>query len=657
MQTSAQRRFPERGPWYEMPYGIDVMNTLLKIRPGFAQKLDNMEYTPETMRRRKPLRHLVLDTGDSLTTDYTSRGAFAYAHEYVDSASAARLLHAHPDGTILELNRGTGADTARVTGLTLSSPVRFETFMGACIAANGADLPQRGDDASWRTFGAPTPVTGLGVAGVLTGLTGTFQWIIVPVIQVAGVTVVRGDWSNIVTATLANKTGRLTWTISADTRVTGYEIYRSFNGLGYPYYLAATVAGRTTATYDDATTDASLSGQVADESGRNGAAPKAYYVASAGKRVFFGKIVDATDPDAAKTVWSSIIATNKYECEYFPNTTTYRIRLPGKGDLTCIRGIGARQDQEGGSDLFIAQLDSCYRLPEANPLNALQIVSPEVGVVNQEAAAAWGSHLFFVSLRGLEFLGPSGAPILISQNVQAIFSGGGELAFNGNQGNTYITLRASETALYITTRQDTGHVGADLTLVLDLTSFQPSIYSSDVRKSCRFTLWNGPGMAFFLWTRDRRLLCFDNINFRLLQSSAGAYDHIGDTETPIDGEIWTGHVLGDSPEYLKTPAYMNLLVLCDDTVGVRVDGDYGAKSSGSEALPVNPTFVPRSWDKVWDKAWYGDTSFGGSLSLPRTLNAYVLQFKFQIQNGSADFTYIGFVLHYRRTIQRVYGNR
>lgn len=637
-----------------MNRGVDMMNTLLQMEDGFAQKLDNAEYTPDTLRRRAPFVNLHLGNGSDLNTDYTAMGPFVGQHEYVDSAGGARLLHAHSNGTIQELDRTAGGDTARVSGLNGAS-VRFESFMGACIACNGVDAPQRADDGTWRTFGAPAAVAGLAVTGAAGALTGAYQWIIVPIIQVSGITAVRGDWSNIAIATLGAQLGRLTWTPSADLRVTGYEIYRSFAGLGYPYSLAATVAGRTTATYDDNLSDASLSGQVADESGQDGPAPIAKYVSSAGKRVAFGFVIDATDPDASKTAWISRVATNKYECEYFPNDKVNRIRLPGKGDLTCIAGVGQTEGQESGTDLFMSQLTSCYLLPDGNPLNALQTISQEVGVINNEAFAKWGKWAFFVSLRGLEFLGPTGAPLLISKNVQAFFFGGGELGFNGNQGSQYITCCVADQKLIVTTRQDSGRIYGDTALILDLTTFNP--YAIDIMETARFTVWFGPGMAAFLFLRDRSLLCFDNQNARILEASAGAYDQLAGVNTPIECNIWSGAILGDSPEYRKTPAMMNLLMLCDSAVGVRLDGDYSAESSGSDFTTVNPTFVPRSWDKVWDKAWYGDTSYGGSVSMPRTLNSYLFQLKLQCKNGSQTFTYIGMVLHYRQSIARVYGKR
>lgn len=665
MPSSTLRRFPDPrvAPWYEMPNGVNIMDTMMKIAPGFAQKLDNMEYSPNTLRRRRPFINLRLFSGADLNTDYSAMGAAQMGHEYIDSSGNARLLHARANGTIQELDRTAGTDTARVSGLTASKTVRFESFMGACVAANGVDAPQRADDDTWRTFGAPAAVAGLNSASLAAGaLTGDYQWIVVPCIQVGGITVVRGDWSNILRTTLATQKNNLAWTASPDTRVNAYEIYRSFAGLGYPYYLEGTVTGRTTVTFASNTTDAALSGQVADEPGRDGPAPIAKYVASAGKRVVFGSVVDAMDPDASKTAWISIIATNRYECEYFPNDKTYRIRLPGKGDLTCIRGIGTSEGQESGSDLFLAQEGSCYLLPQADPTQALQVISNEVGVINQEACAQWGKYLFFISRRGLEFLGATGEPILISTNVQALFNGGGELGYNGNQGAQYLTITVADQILLITTRQDSGKTWGDTVLTLDLSSFRPNPIMTgsgvaDPRSSARFTIWTGCGFSFFVWTRDRTLILFDNQNARILQGGAGAYDYIAGAQTQINANIWSGQVLGESPEQRKTLCYLNLMILSDGPVSPRFDGDYGAVSSAASVSAAAPAATPRAWNKAWDKTWYGSLQYAASKSLPRTLTASVFQFKLQIQNDSATFTFIGFVLSYRSVMSRVVGKR
>ncbi len=655
---SSLRRFPDprSGPWYKMPLGIDIMNTFLEIKNGFAQKLDNMDYQSGTLNRRNAFVGFLLSSNNNLTTDYTAMGAFSLAHEYVDSGGSARLLHAHANGTIQELDKTTGIDTARVTGLTVNKTIRFETFMGACIATNGADLPQRADDSAWRVFGAPAPVTNFAFSSfTATGQSGTWQWVIVPCIQVGGVTVVRGDWSTIVTATPANQKTNFGWTASSDLRVNAYEVYRSFSGLGFPYYLEATVAGRLTVTYQSNVSDAALTGQIIDDSGRNGAAPTAKFVTSSGKRVIFGFIIDATDPDASKTAWFSIIATNKYECEYYPNTTSYRIKLPGKGDLTCVKGIGNKSGQESGTDAFLSQLDSCYLLPQSDPKNQLQPISPDVGVRNQEAFATWGRWAFFVSLRGLEFLGPTGAPIMISMNVNAIFLGGGELGYNGNQGDSNIVLTVCDQVLYIATRQDSGKLCGDTLLTLDLSTFQP--YNPDVSSTAKFTIFTGVGFGYMLYTRDRKVIVFDNQNYRILQAGAGAYDHVGGVQTTIDTNIWSGPILQNSPEYVKTISIIELLFITDGSVNPRIDGDYGAVSTGTSLAAISPTFVPRSWDKLWDKTWFANTSLGGSIAIPRGINAIFFQFKLQVNNASATFTFIGLVMHFRQTVSRIFGKR
>lgn len=636
-----QQRYPSKG-LLDFNRGIDALNTLLKVKLGFAQKLDNMEYQKGTPMRRKPFT-------EKTSADFTAQGVFQGAHEYIDGNDAARLLWGNNLGQIREFDTDANTGTLRHTFATTAKRIRMDTFMGALVGVNGADTPVRADATTYRNFGAPAAVTQNApttAAGSIAA--GTYLYVVVACIRASGAVVVRSDHSNIktVTTTIASN-HTISWGASADSRVDYYEVYRTKVGVGEPYFL---VNGTTGTSLVDSTTDASLSEQAADPSGRNGSAPKSKHVTVAGQRVVMGGLVDAADPDAGKSVHVSVLATNKYECEYFPTDGIHKFKLPGKGDLTCALGIGVKDEDSNRNDLFLAQQTSCYLLRSSDPYGDLETISGEVGCVGP--VVQWGRFLFFVSLRGLEFLGPSGAPLLISKRVNPFLFGGGPLSLNASTSNDYLTMAVWDNYLFLTIQDDATKRWGNKALVMDLEAFDA--YNPKADETARFTLWFGPGMAFFLALRDRSLVLFDNQNYRILKRGTGAYDKLAGVNTAISAALWSGGILGEYLDFRKTLAFVNCYHICDDDTTLRIEGDY---DTIAENLNLDQVVTPRDWDKIWDKQWYATTNYQSCAPVSRVVCAAFFQLKLTVAIGSTDYIFIGIILRFRQVERETCGLR
>jgi hypothetical protein len=647
--VAGTRRYPSNGRFIDFKKGINVVDTLLKN--DFAQKLENYEYVNGTLRRRQPfVEKSTIDW--SLGADYGSGAEipleFVGRHEYIDDTDTSRILHAHTNGSIKEFV-SSGSSVNRVTGLTVDQKIRFENFMGACVSVNGYDTPRRADGTTWRTLGAPAPVVQAAATLGAGSLTVTRKAVVVACIRVSGVVAVRSDWSNTIQAAPSGQGITWNWAASTDARVDYYEVYVSQSGLSGPFFL---LGGTTSNSLADNTADVDLSEQIVDSQYRNCPNPISKTVASAGQRLCFGGLVDATDPDADKTVHVSVSAINKYEIEYCPLDGIHKFKLPGAGPLTANIGLGNKDERDNANDVFFSQKDSCYILRGADPFTKLETVSTQVGAINPDAVAPWKRFLFFVSVQGLEFLGPTGSPINISKNVQPFFKGGGELNLGGIQGDQYVYLTVDnlKNQLHICFRDNTGVRWGNATLVLDLDAFDP--YSARPETTARFTTSDGPGMAFYLSLRDRTLLLFDNVNYRMLVRGTGANDMIAGVSTAIDDNVWSGHLLGEYPDFRKKLCGVAVIAISDADASLSIERDYGYSA---ETKTVNQVIATRSWDKAWDKTWYASTFF--QAYVPTNSVGVVFQNKLRVHNNSATYTFIGMILFYTQVQSKILGPR
>lgn len=576
---------------------------------------------------------------------------FEGVHEYLDEEDTQRILFATSDGKIKEfVDADTNAD--RVTGLSTNKRTRFASINNVCFAVNGTDALQRGDATTWRIGGAPVIVANVSlVSGAGSNMgAGTYRYIVLSVIEVSGVGAVFSDWSDIQEITLGGAGSvDLTWDATADGRVTHYYIYRTKAGLGTPFFYDGKIAVGTEA-FSSNTSDADLSEQFADILAINGTAPIGEIIASSNKRLIIGKLSGKED-----AVHLSRIATNKYQMESFPDDGVHEFTLPGQGPVTAVIGLGLKDEDTNRNDLFLAQRESCYVLRDTDPLNPLDPISGSVGVLNPECVVQWGRYLFFLSLRGLEFLGPSGSPIVISEYIQPIFEGGGPLDLTGITNEDYLTMTIHENSLYITLQDSAGFTWANKVVKMDLEWFDPLNPTPEV--TARFVIWeNGPGYSLFLPTSDRELILFDNQNGRILKRATGTerQDLIGSTLTDVNSSFWSGALMGEIMAERKGLRYINCFAITDKNFNLLVEADFSNTKADMD-MPIESSI--RDWDKEWDKEWSKSQRWISTRPFPRRCVGQFFQFKFNINNESTDFIFIGMTIHYVGTIQRIMRKR
>lgn len=518
------RQWPNRGAdFVGFPFGENVADDLIVMRSGYAQRLLNMEYSYGTMRRRRPF---VLRN----TTRFSDIATGAV--NYVDHAGQSRLVFTTNDGKIQEDD--TTGYLERVTTLTAGNRGTFDQILGACFHQNGVDPAQRGDDSNWRVAGAPPALSGLTVLGEAGGaVTGTYLFMITACVEVDGVVILESDHSEYVNITVSSQRFTISWPSSPDPRVNLYRVYRTKNNQGTPFYLLDSTSGNS---MESNITDADLSAQLSPPVGRNGEMPISRLIRRSGQRMVCADLLDAQDPDASKSVHVSAIAVTSYDAEYYPVDGVHRFRLPGRGKVTALFSYSVKDEDNASRDLFLAQEDSCFILRDTDPYGVLEPVSLIHGVVSYGAITQWGRYLFFVSKQGLMFLGEGGDPVLISQNVNPYFNGGGPLNIPANVGSEYIFLEVHDNRLLITLRDSSGAVWGNKTLVMDLERFSPG----DPIKSAHFTTWNitGGGMALYVPMKDGTLALFDNKNLGILKFGTGYQDYVwtwGESELAMSG--------------------------------------------------------------------------------------------------------------------------
>lgn len=626
------------------PFGVNVMDDIAIMDQRYAQKMDNMEYRKGTPWRRRPFVPKSTEILPAVATD---------AIEYVDAAGVSRILWAGYDGTVNEW-LDAAAHVTRASGFTAERIACLAQMLGAVFHQNGEDGPRRGDAETWRAAGPPPALGSLAFGAATAGaLTGAYIWMVTACIHDGTDVILESDHSNYLDASLTDERQVLGWGASSDPRVNWYRLYRVENGQGTPFFL---VEEGNILTATDNTTDEDMSEQVSAPLARNGLMPISRLIAQAGERLCCASLVDASDPNAGRAVHLSIVATNRFEMEYFPDDQVHKFYLPGPGDVTCAIGYSVKDEDLAAKDLFLGQPTSCYILRGADPFGVLEPISFSKGVIGKKAITQWGRYLFFVSREGLEFLGPEGDPVLISPHVNAYFLGGGALSLAPNVGDENVTLEIHEGRLFVTLKDQTGFVWGNKALVLDLERF--NAFNPKPWEEAYFAVWYlvGGGMGFFLTLRDGGLLLFDNQNQRILQrGAAGAKDIVNGIATRVRGLLWTSGTMAEFMGVLKVVRQINALMLSEEDVTLDLIFDHGAISILGQTIPRLSQAV--TWDRNWDRVWADAIAFLSSVYIRRNAKGRMMQARFHLENDSQNIIFVGLTTYYsavkaRRMTQR-----
>jgi hypothetical protein len=653
--TFAPVRYPKSGV-ISPQKGLNLADNLFEVRGDEATILKNMLFRRNSLVQRYPFRNYS-------TTDFTADGVFRGAHDYKTTGGTARLLFYTNSGKIKE--RATAStETDRVTGLSTAIEGHFSTVFDACFFANGQDTLRVGRDTTWRVGGSPAAVSTLAV-GTNAGATiaeGTYLHIVIPVIEVSGVSVVFANWSNIIRTVVAPggiASFALTWTDIVDTRITAYLVFRTAVNATDFRSVARVATG--VGAYTDSTLDTALPVTVSGGPSRPspygswGVPPVAKVVVWSGNRLVFLNLGTGLE----NALQTSRIAGNSYDAEGVPansedgSLAPTRVRLPKDGPITCGFPIGETgENSTRSNNLFVGQEGACFILPETNPDIPLMEISGAIGPISQRAIAQDGPFLFFQSRRGVEFWPGSGRDIyLISDKVQPIFTGGGSQGLTANQNDADIRYRVAKNQLWIQVRDDANATGPNKVYTLDLLKFRREFDPTNPARAVRFSgphenEESGSGLGFGLLLRrlDDTLICFDNQNKRILSyDETGAQDEIADVNTDMPVVIQHGPQLREDPILQKVLHYAHVLQFTNSETTLRILAEF--ERIISEAT-VEPNLYSLSWeDLTWDDIdWSFDTWFSEVAFDFASISCKWCIPRIEKSDSQVDFAYFGLIL-------------
>jgi hypothetical protein len=637
-------RYPKSGV-ISPQRGLNLADNLFEVKSDEATILQNMLFRRNSFLQRYPFRNYS-------TTNFTADGIFRGRHDYKTTAGTARLLFYTNGGKIKErLTASTEAD--RVTGLSSSVDGHFTTVFDACFFANGATL-RVGRDTTWRVGGSPASVSNLAV-GTSAGATiaaGVYYHIVIPVIEVGGISVVFADWSNIIKTTVGGggvASLNLTWTDISDSRITAYLVFRTAANQTDFRSIARVATG--VGAYTDSTLDSALPVVVSGGPSRPpqqfawGEAPNAKIIVFSGNRLVHLNLGTGLE----NALQTSQIAGTSYEAEGVPSDDSTLVRALKDGPILCGFPIGETGDKSSrANNLFIGQESACYILPETNPDLPLQEISGAIGCISQRAIAQDGSYLFFQSRRGVEFWPGSGRDIwLISDKIQPIFSGGGNQALTANQSDSDIQYAIAENHLWIAVRDDSLVTGANKIYCLDLLKFRREFNPAAPLSAVR---WIGPiknnglGFGLLLKRLDDTLVIFDNANKRILSyDKTGTQDEINDVDTDIPVIIQSGALLREDAIQQKTLHYAHILQFTGSETTLRILAEFERVISEAS---VSPNTYSLSWEDItWSDiewvtdTWYSETTFDyGSIACKWCVA------RIEKTDSQVDYAFFGLIL-------------
>jgi hypothetical protein len=652
--TFSPVRYPKSGV-ISPQRGLNLADNFFEVGKDEAAVLKNLIFRRNSLVQRYPFRNYS-------STDFTADGVFRGAHDYKTPGGTARLLWYNNSGVIKE-RTGAATEASRVTGLATELEGHFATVFDACFFANGQDALRVGRDTTWRIGGSPAAVSNLAVGqNAGSGIdSGTYLHVVIPVIEVSGISVVFANWSNIVktTASSAIASFALTWTDLVDARITAYLVFRSERN-GTDLRSVARVATGAGA-YTDSTLDTALPVTVTGSPSRApawgswGVPPVAQAVVWSGNRLVFLNLGNGLE----NALQTSRVAGTSYEAEGVPandsagNASPTRLRLPKDGPITCGFPIGETgENSSRANNLFVGQEGACYILPETNPDIPLIEISGAIGPISQRAIAQDGPFLFFQSRRGVEFWPGSGRDIyLISDKMQPIFSGGGNQGLVANQSDADIRYRVAKNQLWISVRDDANATGPNKLYTLDLLKFRREFDPANPSKAVRFTgphenEESGSGLGFGLLIRrqDDTLVVFDNQNKRILSyDETGTQDQIAGTNTNMPVVIQHGPQLREDPIMQKVLHYAHVLQFTNSQTTLRILAEFERIITDATAEPNTYTLT---WDDLsWDDIdWVFDTWFS---EIPFDYGAIACKWcapRISKSDSQVDFAYFGLIL-------------
>lgn len=171
----------------------------------------------------------------------------------------------------------------------------FAQFGDSLYMTNGKVAPRKYDGTTVTAAGrTQSPTVSSSVSASVGTLLGSYKWKLVS--MVGGSRQAGGAPST--SLAIQRKQASLTWTIDANTSVTGYELYRT-TGTGETYYFVDYIDLRATVAYTDNIDDAViLENRVMEEHGD--APPTVYFAEPHKQRIWWAR----TDANPTRAYWS-----------------------------------------------------------------------------------------------------------------------------------------------------------------------------------------------------------------------------------------------------------------------------------------------------------------------------------------------------------------
>lgn len=656
---------PQVGPAeIKLSRGLNLNDNLLEMDREDACLLQNLVWTRNTLQRRKGFQRYFTGAMGTVTK---WRGGL----EYIDRWGNPRIIVATDSGRIAEVQSPTVLTDIK-TGLATLAEVHFAPAFGSLFTSNGQDAPRRidgnavaGTACTDRVMGPPAALTGVAIAaGAAGNPNGTYLGIVTAVREESGIKVLESDWSNLPQVTVANQKLVFTWSATADTRATHYYVYHT-DGAGSVLYYAGKVAVGTLTLTDNTADTALRSNPIAPQQFRNGTPPIGEFIVSGGGRLMVGALASQ-----GNAVAFGIAGSDSYTVENFPiydvanlklyQGGNYTLLLPGQGKVKAARAIGETGEKSArANNMWIAQESSCYILSDSNPNNPLQEISPAIGCIGQRAHAQYGQGIFFQSRRGVEFWPGNGKTIyLVSDQINAIFTGGGNQSLTANQSDADIRYAVDGDTLLVTVRDSAAKACANKTYTLDLLRFMKAfngIAGPGDPEGQAFGRWAGPwvnnGFGYFIPQSNRGLLLLDNQDVSILYRHATSYaDWVGGGNVNVSLRILGGPLMKEFKMARNKLHYLDLFAFTNTNSALRLIGENGAYDQSDITIEaVNYTF---NWaDIVWDDIAWQYNTWHSEVCLPWSAVANFFQLDITNNDPTGDFVFYGYALRYTTAVR------